>query len=378
MYPTLNVLIISKAQSVVKELYTSISNALPGEVGAVFSGINNAPGKRVVVTTTKSLHKLDADEVQLLILDECHCCGVNDCAEELSRFTHCRRFGLTATPFRTDGTDIMMETFFGPLLVDIDYQESVDTGNVTQICYSMVPVVKGPPFIEDNVNEGRVTSNLFKKRWAYWRNIGRNSIIADVAKEAVAYGLQTLVMVETLEHAIKLHRLLPDAPVVHYGKTNEAGFSELAEALLKDSDMRVLFSEYAIKKGISDIHEAARRYLTENYSLSQRQKDSIKESMSSGELRLAIATLTWSEGINLPQLNVLIRAEGITSKVRNDQIPGRLSRLWPDKKFGLLVDFYDSWTSWAARNSELRERGYISNQWYRCSTMEELFSHARK
>lgn len=380
MYPGLNILVISKAQSVVKELYTALHDTLPEEVGAVFAGINNAPGKRIVVTTTKSLHKINAEEVQLLILDECHACGMNDCAEQLSRFLHCRRFGLTATPYRTDGTAIMMETFFGPTLIDIEYQESVDTGNVTQIGYTMVDVPKGPTFIEDDVNEGRVTSNLFKKRWAYWRNFDRNRLIADIAESAVSRGLQTLIMVETLEHAIKLHQYLPDAPVVHYGKTSEKDFEELAEALMKDRELKALFIQHCQEHGIpeEDVILGARRWLAEHYSLSQKQKDSIKQKMADGDLRLAIATLTWGEGINLSQLNVLIRAEGITSRIRNDQIPGRLSRLWEGKKMGLLVDFSDGWTPWASNNARLRELGYSHNRWQRFETVEELFSNAHQ
>lgn len=78
------------------------------------------------------------------------------------------------------------------------------------------------------------------------------------------------------------------------------------------------------------------------------------------------------------QLNVLVRADGMVSKVRNDQIPGRLSRLWGNKNRGLLIDFNDCWTPWAQRNTHAREATYKRNKWEKCKTLEELFSNAIK
>lgn len=68
----------------------------------------------------------------------------------------------------------------------------------------------------------------------------------------------------------------------------------------------------------------------------------------------------------------------MVSKVRNDQIPGRLSRLWGTKKMGLLIDFNDYWTPWAKRNTAAREATYKRNKWIRVETMEDLFSNATK
>ena len=188
-----------------------------------------------------------------------------------------------------------------------------------------------------------------------------------------------LVMLETLEHAVILNQYLPDLPVVHYGGSSTS-FDTVAENLLKDSMMKEIFIKYAEDHNMdtSDIRAAALEFLKDKYTLKTKDKNALSDKMSSGELRAAIATMTWSEGVNLVQLNVLVRADGMISKVRNDQIPGRLSRLWGTKKMGLLIDFNDKWTPWAFRNTQAREATYKRNKWIKSQTLEELFSNANK
>ena len=120
------------------------------------------------------------------------------------------------------------------------------------------------------------------------------------------------------------------------------------------------------------------QFLNERYTLKTKDKNALADRMASGELRAAISTMTWAEGVDYKQLNVLVRADGMVSKVRNDQIPGRLSRLWGTKKMGLLVDFNDKWTPWVIRNTKAREATYIHNRWQKATTLEELFNNALK
>jgi superfamily II DNA or RNA helicase len=124
--------------------------------------------------------------------------------------------------------------------------------------------------------------------------------------------------------------------------------------------------------------KVAVKYMEDKYTLKSKDKNALSDKMASGELRAAISTMTWSEGVDLVQLNVLVRADGMVSKVRNDQIPGRLSRLWGDKKCGLLIDFNDNWTPWARRNTAAREATYKRNHWEKMKTLEELFENAHK
>lgn len=74
MFPTLNILVVTRRASVVKQLAVDIAKELPDEVSQVGAG-GHGGGTRVIVSTTKSLHKISPDAVQLLLFDEAHAVG---------------------------------------------------------------------------------------------------------------------------------------------------------------------------------------------------------------------------------------------------------------------------------------------------------------
>lgn len=252
IYPRFNILIVTKRAAVVKTLFRDIEAEFPGQVGQIGAGSAvAASGKRIVVCTTKSLHKVNPEEVHMLLFDEAHAVGDNSVYQSLLPIVHCRRYGFSATPVRADGTGLLMEAFFGPVLCDIPYEEAAAQGVVTSIKYLMRDCPRGPRFIDDNVSEGRVSSDIFKKRYGYWRNSDRNEDIGEVFRLALGYDIQTLVMVETLEHAIILSEFfIPDVPVVHYGKNSTRDFLQLSKALQNHKGMAVKFNDYAQEAGI--------------------------------------------------------------------------------------------------------------------------------
>ena len=137
-------------------------------------------------------------------------------------------------------------------------------------------------------------------------------------------------MVETLEHAIYLHKLLPEYAVVHCGANK--------------------------KKTIGGVS-------TFKYKMDDKRLDYLRRQFSKGELKKVIATTTWREGVDFPNLAVLIRADGMTSPIAGNQIPGRLSRLAEGKNCGVLVDFGDEFSSWAERRSKERMGVYRKTGW---------------
>lgn len=72
IYPTLNILVVCMSGEVVKELFRDLCNALPGEVGLLNMENTDVQGKRVIVTTAKSMVKVKPEQVQLLLVDECY------------------------------------------------------------------------------------------------------------------------------------------------------------------------------------------------------------------------------------------------------------------------------------------------------------------
>jgi len=326
MYPTLNIVILSPRVSVVKTIYSNLTACLPSTAVAMIGGGSVCREKRrITVATTRSALKCDLKNCDLLLFDEAHNVGSNQIAEHLGYVERARRFGFTATPAgRSDGADLVMEAVFGPKLADIPYQDAVKNGLVTPIEVRVVDVVSSE-YIPDS--EMMTT----RKRWNYWRNKSRNQEIARVAL-AFPADEQVLIMVETLEHALNLHKLLPEFTLVHYGSVSA---------------------------------ERARRlgYSKDSLSIDKDKMDSYRSRFASGDLKKVIATMVWAEGVNFPGLSCLIRADGAPGEIRGEQIPGRLSRLSVGKDVGILIDFNDKFSPWAARRAAARMAFYRRRGW---------------
>jgi superfamily II DNA or RNA helicase len=215
MYPTLKILILSPRISVVNTIFDSLSKVMPATAIARIGGGKHDKGKRrVTISTTKSILKCDLANCDLLLFDEAHNVGCNQIAEHLAYATRARKFGFTATPSgRSDGSDIIMEAVFGPRVAEIPYDEAVVAGLVTPIEVRVVTVPTAA-YIPDS------DSPIAKKRWNYWRNASRNAVIARTA-DTVPDDEQVLIMVETLEHALYLKKLLPKFSLVHYGSVDK-------------------------------------------------------------------------------------------------------------------------------------------------------------
>jgi superfamily II DNA or RNA helicase len=220
---------------------------------------------------------------------------------------------------------MIMEAFFGPVIANFSYQDSVEKGTATPIEVWMYET-DGP----------RITGKQIatKKRYAYWRNAYRNALIATVSAQ-IPEDEQVLIMVETTEHAMYLKRLLPEYTLV-YGDS------------LKEDDM----NEY-VSKG----------FLAKQSRLTPADRKELRDKFKDGSLKRVIATTVWKQAVDFPELTWLIRGDASSSEIRGTQIPGRLSRLAEGKSKAILVDFTDGFDPWASRRAMKRMKTYASKGW---------------
>jgi superfamily II DNA or RNA helicase len=431
MYPTLRILVTSPGVPVVNSLRDRITAELGEDSVGQVGGGKRILGRRVTVSTVKSMMKVDPSVVDLLLFDEVHGVGDNEAGKIVAYYDSCRRFGLTASPVRGDKTEMCMEALFGRFLIEVTYQDAVNMGNVVPIEVYMVRV-------QGTIREGRTPHE--KKRLSYWVNDIRNDKIAQVANKVPADD-QCLIMVETLEHAVHLQRRLPDFTIVHFGsvsleyhayefrelsarergrsrswvRTGQFSFrlsrpsddpdepryawigtrrtqkqwKETAELSGREirmigrlkSPQELYGQEEDLDKDLEFIEPAPtdnikpgdyylvrqEEYILDvpksSLSLTKKEKEKLRIQFEKGELKKVIATTTWKEGVDFEQLEYLIRADGATSKVRNTQIPGRLSRLFKGKKRGIMIDFRDEFNDWARDRTDVRIREYRSHGW---------------
>ena len=336
MWPNANIVIVVPRKSILNTVYDYLVKA-GIDVGRVGDGKFEL--RRVIVVVDKSLHKLYglADQIRVVLCDEVYGAGSPKLSQDLTQFRFARMFGFADGPYtREDGRNMVVESLFGPTIASITYQESVAQAAVTQLEVLMFHV--GEFGFSGVVHDTRQDVN---KRHSYWRHGGRNAAIAYAAQVGAAHlgvpytDCQTLITCETTEHALMLKQQLPDFTVCHAGDIEPERREQLVNAGL---------DEQSINLKAKELPDLQRRF-------------------ESGELKKVIATPIWSAGVNFQRLQLLIRADGLTSKVANRQLPGRLSRLHDGKDVGLIIDFVDEYNEWAMKRSQSRIALYRSRGW---------------
>jgi superfamily II DNA or RNA helicase len=398
-YKNANIVIITKAASVVESLYKDISNELgKNAVGLIKGGTpSTEEKKRIRISTSKSVMRADINKCDILIFDEVHNVGDNQIGDLLSTSDiQGRMFGFSASMHRGDKALQIIKGLFGTEIATLTYEEAAQHGVVTKIDAIMIPY-KGPYI------NSLGASYLDNPRF-YSCNYHRNKLIADVVRD-IDPELQTLIMVDTLEHAINLHQLLPEYTVIHYGGSGSTTKKKWVQWDDEESPDEVIVTHktagnveylnkftdsfgrlmYQNKKGISFSPQTLfKSYVTiegkpcgyqkklkrmvkgvdaAEYTITKQEKEQITKDFEAGILKKVIATKIWSEGINVKHCRFFFRANGSASKNDSIQMPGRLSRLMEGKENAVLLDIDDTFNESAKRKAEIRKKEYRKQGW---------------
>jgi superfamily II DNA or RNA helicase len=322
-YPKLWIVICTRRSDVMRSIYERVSKKVSlSEIGAVGGKYNNP--NRITVCTAKSLKKTPYGKCELLLYDEVHEAAAPETSKMIAAFTKARRFGFSASPKgRSDGSDRLTEAMFGPVICEVSYQDAQAKGAVAKIDVHAYPVHGSPVDMEQHVA---------RMRHGIWRNDIRNRIVVATASQHALQGKQTLIIVDKVEHALRLRKYLPQWPVVYGSITDEK---------------RKMFVRWGLMQ-------------TNEQPITLEQRDHYRRQFEAGNLRFAIATGVWNTGVDFKHLDVLARADGGAGEILNTQTPGRLSR----GKHGLLLDYKDGFDEkfhdrWKRRMSTYRGKGWI-------------------
>lgn len=234
-----------------------------------------------------------ADEIKnaienagVVIFDECHHVPA-DTAYRLAFRTKAAafRYGLSATPWRDDRHDLLLEAALGEPVCSIT---STDLIQRQFLVRPHITMESAPPprFV------GRRPPYAEIYRAAIVENLARNRVIAARASEMAAQGLSVLILVAQVEHGRLLQNLLPEARFA-YGSLET---------------------------------ELRRQYIAE---LEQKLRP------------VLIATTLADEGLDVPTLGAVILAGGGKSATKAYQRIGRALRPAPGKEKALVIDFFD-------------------------------------
>ena len=244
------------------------------------------------------------NECECLIVDEVHGIISNTWYSMHRYFKHAYyKLGWSATPGYLESKNLLLEAAFGPRLVDITCSDLIKAGYLTQPYFYFVNLKHERQPKEDTyptVYKNEITENQH-----------RNLLITSIATSYWKNGNRVLIGVQHLKHGL----------------------------ILEDMLKKVLGKDHVIfVRGETD---------------SEIRRTVLKE-LNAGNSRMVIATKVFSEGIDLPNLNVLINAKAQISYIDYLQMIGRVLRKVEGKDKAFIIDFYDYGCKYLTSHSKER------------------------
>lgn len=327
LYPKARIIITTKRKDLAESIQLYLAKYLPN-IGLIGAGKNKAG--RITIVTAGSLHKIDPDQIDIVIAEEVHELAARTYSAALAKFRFARMYGFSATiTGRMDNADMKLESLFGLPIFQMSYQDAVDLNLVVPIHVKWLDVRIDSPCT------GLV--DIPRLRHGIWRNNERNQIIANAAL-SFCCDEQVLIMVTTFDHAVHLRQFLPDFTLCYAERTDDTSFERFKKNGMLPHDEPIMDSY---------------------------RRQNLRQQFEKGELKKVIATDVWSTGVNFNQLAVLIRADARSSEIMDAQIPGRVCRLHTatNKQFGLVIDCLDQFDNGFHNASRKRKRNYESKGW---------------
>jgi len=230
------------------------------------------------------------NSVECVLIDEAHHVAADTFWDVMQNIPKARyRIGVTATAFREDNMDLMLEGALAKKFIDISSSDLIDRKFLVPPDIFLVPVAHPRRKKEDTY--GQVYNEEIVN------NMDRNTLICNLALKAKATGKAVLIAVTQIEHG------------------------ELLEHMLQSADKTAIFVNGQSKSEV---------------------RKQILEELGSGVARIVVATNIYSEGVDMPALAVLINAAGAASGIHSLQLLGRVLRSAPGKTKAWVVDLQDN------------------------------------
>lgn len=203
----LKTLLIAPSESIAKQLFNELKDLFGDSViGYLGGGKDSVENKKIVVAIGASaINKtelLKSQGFDLIIFDEAHrtpCDTFFKVAEALKNTN--RIYGLTATPFRADGKDLLLEAVCGKIIVQRDAKWGIENGFLSP-----------PVFVMRRVNTSDCADFKDDKLKSYKAHVLNNptmkNLIESDAKHYLDKNKSVLILVDQVEHGKELSKNL--------------------------------------------------------------------------------------------------------------------------------------------------------------------------
>lgn len=260
----------------------------------------------------KETFKLEEDDTEVRnvseILEMFNCVIVDEVVhvpartfyKVLNQFDSCRyRFGLSASPDREDGQEMVIFAGVGSIIHKITASELIKQGYLVRPTITMIKIPRN-----EDVHRGDVYPTVYKNYIT--ENTVRNGRIVEEAYDMIKQGRKVLILVDRIKHGDIIQKMLKEY------------------CLHLENPVTIRLAKV---KG----------------ELSTTLRNKIMADFKAGELDCVIATSSlYSEGVDIPIADGLVIAGGGKSKTKTRQMVGRVLRIHPDKVDAKIIDCYDN------------------------------------
>lgn len=255
-------------------------------IGTITAG-KICAGERITFATVQTLSRIKLEQFKtvwdIIIVDECH--RVSGTPTQITMFYKvlsglCARykFGLTATPFRSDGLSVCMHAMIGELVHTVtgsDVAELVCPVRVERVPFDLYLPSSQIVGVDGTLNYASLIRGVVEHE-------ERNEFLRQLIRWYHDMELNVLVLSERVAHLETMKDMIGRGTIVRSGK--------------KNTDDSLLYATYALL----------------------------------------------SEGFDKPELDVLVLASPIKNERLVIQSCGRVARKSEGKKNGLIIDIRDS------------------------------------
>jgi superfamily II DNA or RNA helicase len=312
---------IVPSKTLLHQTIASLQECFPEErIGQIGSGKWDV--QNITVATTQSLvsarsrkkpcYKELIDIMGFIIFDECHHLVGKAWCEVMMDFKGRYRLGLSATPLLENRKEvakgvIWLKASCGPIRADVNMSEMIEQGWLVRPTFKLFRIDAPEGFTKRGWSKGLMDKLIFF-------NDNRNERIATLAREYARAGKRVLIVTRRLEQVDLLHQKLPN-------------------------------SGYIIGE------------------VTQSERERRMREFTSGATPIMIGSI-FREGVDVPEIDVLINAEGGYDDKMTMQ---RLRNLTPfeGKTEAVVIDFMDMTNKFFAKHSRARLKVYRSEPAFR-------------
>jgi len=309
------ILYIAPNVDILKKTIETAKQFFPEEMLGLTCTNNNICDKPIQFSTPQSAGKNDIEEYKILIYDEVHTASSPTIQQLLKSHTFDFLFGFSATPFVNQLNKIQISQFFGKKIVIENYKNLIENNFLTKPTFIFLKV-DYPLQFKDKARYYKDLPYLTIEQNLIVENEYRNKKIVEVALKEAESGNKVLILVKLLRH----------------------------KEILKE-----LFEKTSFVEKI---------YYLDGNEKGEKRSKVIKEIESNKEGTIIITSQIFKQGVDIPSLNVLILADGMSAEYLALQKAGRVLRIAENKKDAKIYDFWDNFLPLLYNRTKKREKSY--------------------